>query len=261
MIEIITKPWGDIFRNLIIKSKSNIFISSPFIKNSAVNILLKHKKSQVELEIMTSFKFAYFRNKASDIESIERLVKVGEIKAVGNLHSKAYIFDKEKAIITSANLTYGGLYRNYEHGLLISNEETVNEIHKDLFQMFQNDEISYSIDFNKIQEIRRILSLLPPLISTPDDSETWNKQEILYRDDIDKISQILSPWEKDIYEILSSIEKKTIILNELYGYEKLLQKKHPNNRHIKEKIRQQMQYLRDKGLVEFIDRGVYKKLW
>jgi type II restriction enzyme len=41
----------------------------------------------------------------------------------------------------------------------------------------------------------------------------------------------------------------------------VLSGKHPDNRNIKDKIRQQLQYLRDLGLIEFKERGVYRKLW
>jgi type II restriction enzyme len=36
---------------------------------------------------------------------------------------------------------------------------------------------------------------------------------------------------------------------------------YPTNQHITDKIRQQLQFLRDLGLVEFLGDGKYKKLW
>jgi len=36
--------------------------------------------------------------------------------------------------------------------------------------------------------------------------------------------------------------------------------KYPNNNFIKDKIRQQLQLLRDKGILEFTSRGNYRKL-
>lgn len=33
---------------------------------------------------------------------------------------------------------------------------------------------------------------------------------------------------------------------------------HLDNRHVKDKIRQQLQMLRDEGIVEFVRRGYYK---
>lgn len=40
-----------------------------------------------------------------------------------------------------------------------------------------------------------------------------------------------------------------------------LKEQYRNNRNIEAKIRQQLQYLRDLGLVKFEGNGVYKKLW
>ncbi len=61
-------------------------------------------------------------------------------------------------------------------------------------------------------------------------------------------------------DILSCVEKlkDNFSLNELYQFEDKLSSMHPENKHIKDKIRQQLQILRDKGLVEFIRPGVYK---
>ena len=39
-----------------------------------------------------------------------------------------------------------------------------------------------------------------------------------------------------------------------------LKNKHPENNFIKDKIRQQLQNLRDKGFIEFTSRGNYKKI-
>jgi type II restriction enzyme len=51
---------------------------------------------------------------------------------------------------------------------------------------------------------------------------------------------------------------KEFSLDEVYIFVDMLSKKHPENKHIKDKIRQQLQILRDKGYLEFIERGKYK---
>ncbi|MDX1786848.1 MAG: hypothetical protein R3205_01985 [Psychrobacter sp.] len=50
-------------------------------------------------------------------------------------------------------------------------------------------------------------------------------------------------------------------LNQVYAFADLLKLKHPENNHIKDKIRQQLQVLRDKGIIEFTGRGQYRKLY
>ncbi len=49
-------------------------------------------------------------------------------------------------------------------------------------------------------------------------------------------------------------------LKQMYEYCAELKEKHPNNSHIKDKLRQQLQFLRDKGIIEFKGNGVYKKI-
>lgn len=46
----------------------------------------------------------------------------------------------------------------------------------------------------------------------------------------------------------------------MYHFEEMLAEKHPLNHHIKAKIRQQLQVLRDKGIIEFNGHGTYSKL-
>ena len=48
------------------------------------------------------------------------------------LHAKVYVSDHRRAVITSANLTAGGLHRNYEYGVFIDSESVAREICEDI---------------------------------------------------------------------------------------------------------------------------------
>ncbi|MDQ6983609.1 MAG: restriction endonuclease, partial [Ghiorsea sp.] len=48
-------------------------------------------------------------------------------------------------------------------------------------------------------------------------------------------------------------------LKDMYAFAEDLQVKHPDNHFIKDKIRQQLQLLRDKGFIQFLGSGKYKK--
>ncbi|MDD2961044.1 MAG: DpnI domain-containing protein [Muribaculaceae bacterium] len=67
-------------------------------------------------------------------------------------------------------------------------------------------------------------------------------------------------WILDIMNCINNIESEHFTLQNVYAFEKELQQKHPDNNFIKDKIRQQLQYLRDKGFIEFLSRGNYHKL-
>ncbi len=65
-------------------------------------------------------------------------------------------------------------------------------------------------------------------------------------------------WLLDVMMCIDKLERKEFTLNEIYSFENELSKKYPDNRHIKDKIRQQLQVLRDKGYLEFTNRGNYR---
>lgn len=71
----------------------------------------------------------------------------------------------------------------------------------------------------------------------------------------------LRGWLLDILRCLDKISHEIFLLEELYKFESELAVKHPENHNITAKIRQQLQFLRDKGFIEFIGRGIYKKIF
>lgn len=64
-------------------------------------------------------------------------------------------------------------------------------------------------------------------------------------------------WTLDVLNTVRSLGKARFTLSDVYSYSGELQRLHPRNRHVREKIRQQLQQLRDMGLVEFVGRGSY----
>ncbi len=65
-------------------------------------------------------------------------------------------------------------------------------------------------------------------------------------------------WTLDVLNAVRSLGKQDFSLTELYSLEGDLARLHPTNRHVRDKIRQQLQVLRDLGLVEFLGRGSYR---
>ena len=66
-------------------------------------------------------------------------------------------------------------------------------------------------------------------------------------------------WTIEIMKVLDKIQKMNFSLSDVYNFEGELQQKFPMNNFVKDKIRQQLQVLRDKGLIEFKERGLYSK--
>ncbi|MBV6493964.1 MAG: Type-2 restriction enzyme DpnI [Turneriella sp.] len=85
--------------------------------------------------------------------------------------------------------------------------------------------------------------------------ETFNKTLFLRTK-----SKDAKGWILDIMTCVDLIKKEIFTLDEVYRFEEKLKLKYPSNNFIKDKIRQQLQILRDKGIIEFVGRGNYKKL-
>ncbi|MDO4543403.1 MAG: DpnI domain-containing protein [Clostridia bacterium] len=66
-------------------------------------------------------------------------------------------------------------------------------------------------------------------------------------------------WLMDILNCVNQMKTEVFSLADIYAFEEQLFEKHSQNHNIRPKIRQQLQYLRDKGFIEFLDNGKYKK--
>ena len=85
-------------------------------------------------------------------------------------------------------------------------------------------------------------------------SDTWRRTWFLN----DLKDPLRRGWMLDLMGILDEIGAEEFTLSDVYKYEDELQKKHPENKHVRDKIRQQLQTLRDKGFLRFLGSGRYK---
>jgi Dam-replacing family/Dam-replacing HTH domain len=65
-------------------------------------------------------------------------------------------------------------------------------------------------------------------------------------------------WLIEVMKCVEQIGKREFDLNDVYAFEAQLGALYPNNRHVKQKIRQQLQKLRDRGYLDFVSRGYYR---
>lgn len=66
-------------------------------------------------------------------------------------------------------------------------------------------------------------------------------------------------WMMDVLNCVNRIQSIEFELSDVYRFEHVLAEKHPQNKNICSKIRQQLQILRDRGFLEFLGRGRYRK--
>lgn len=263
-MQIIKTPWDEFFFELVSKSKNNIKITSPFVKASICDQILLTKNNTCRIELITSFKLANIYYGSIDLIAIENIIKNnGIVKNHSKLHSKIYLFDDCEAIITSGNLTTGGLLNNYEYGIYINEKDIVEQISEDFVQLSNNQDTGV-INGADIKTVKKILGKIPKqeTIKFPFlDFDSPEHRIELMNISITHIESSLSGWQKDIFNCVNIINTQKFILEEMYSFEEYLRILHPNNNNVRDKIRQQLQSLRDIGLIEFLGGGRYKKLW
>lgn len=124
-MQAITSDLSDHFFPLL-KSSTEVFLISPFITTNIAKQIISHSADKC-LRLLTRFNLADFKSGVSNLNALQKLSEAGvEIRGLKNLHAKNYIFDNKTAITTSANLTGGGFYSNYEHGVLFSDPSAIS---------------------------------------------------------------------------------------------------------------------------------------
>ena len=64
-------------------------------------------------------------------------------------------------------------------------------------------------------------------------------------------------WTLDVLRVVQSLGKKEFRTFDMYEFERQFEKLHPDNRHVRDKIRQQLQVLRDRGFLTQVERGIW----
>lgn len=262
-MKLLKNPWDNLFYDLISSSNESIKITSPFVKENVVSKMLQSKKENVDISLITSFKLMNYYVGASDLKALDKIIQSGgNIKNYQKLHSKIYIFDDNIAVVSSSNLTNGGLINNYEYGILID-DENVKSILND-FNLLSNNEITGKISLNEINEAQKIISNIPKsenIFIPKFDIETKQNNFEVFTGGVESIVKSLTGWKLEVFLCVSKLEKIDFRLEELNQFSPYLKSKFPDNNNIEAKIRQQLQLLRDVGLIEFKTKGNYTKLW
>ncbi|HEX3240527.1 MAG TPA: phospholipase D family protein [Solirubrobacterales bacterium] len=116
-VRLVEGGWWKELEAAFADDATTVRVASPFIKHGAVEGLLS--EGSPSLRILTRFNLDHFREGVSDISALRRLIELGaQVRGVQRLHAKLYLFDGDHAVITSANMTVGGLRKNHELGVV-----------------------------------------------------------------------------------------------------------------------------------------------
>ena len=115
--------------------------------------------------------------------------------------------------------------------------------------------IGCNIVMSNIPELGKIFYVQNGIAKSRDEVlEKWNKTEFV------KSTHNIEAkgWLLDVLVCVERIKKREFSLEDVYAFEAYLQAKHPSNHRVKEKIRQQLQVLRNKSVIDFVGLGQYR---
>jgi type II restriction enzyme len=87
-------------------------------------------------------------------------------------------------------------------------------------------------------------------------SEIRNRFNNLRR--LKRIPPNVRGWTLDVLKFARSLNQARFTLEQMYAFDSKLSKLYPRNENVRPKIRQQLQVLRDIGIIRFVSRGIYE---
>jgi phosphatidylserine/phosphatidylglycerophosphate/cardiolipin synthase-like enzyme len=244
-MQILKQHWKDILIDLVSNARDKIYLSSPFIKEKVAKTIIANKNYGVDCKLLTKFTLSNMRGSGLDLSAVQSFKDNGfSLKNIDNLHAKIFIFD-HKAIITSANLTNGGLDSNLEYGVLLENE---TEIENDFLSYYNDTNYQY-IENEHISKVQNLLDKLPKIQK----SKNLNGEMQIFAKELNKN---LSTGNQKVFNSIEQVGSEIFTTQDIYQFKDQFAGNTPENT-----IRRNLQELRDIGLLEFVDKGVYKKLW
>ncbi|MDR0349089.1 MAG: phospholipase D family protein [Tannerella sp.] len=135
--KLLKSPFEYEFRAALNKAEKEIIFSSPYINDAGASVLIESIRNpdNKRIRILTNLSVS---NIIDNVTQPAALLKICAsfsnivISSLERLHAKVYIIDVSFAVITSANLTNGGLRSNFEYGVAIDDPETIKTIKRDI---------------------------------------------------------------------------------------------------------------------------------
>ena len=183
-------------------------------------------------------------------------------------HPKLYVMETSEetvAVIGSSNLTEGGLRRNDEVNAVIRgtrHDEAVGDVYA-AYNRLKFGPCTVEPDDELLERYQALCEIQkpPPQHSAQDERarklarELRSKVEALHRPTPTR--RDLAGWLELVYDNLPAGEFTT---RQVYALKGEFARHYPANQNVEAKIRQQLQVLRDMGLVEHLGRGRWRKL-
>lgn len=139
--ELLARDWHRSLRELVGGAKERLLLCSPFVGRVGTQLVIDNVAANFvesgSITLLTNLSVANMCQMSTDpraLKSVADAIPNSTIFHLPGLHAKVFIADETRAIVTSGNLTAGGLYRNFEYGVDVVDPSMVRRIHTDLVE-------------------------------------------------------------------------------------------------------------------------------
>jgi len=159
-LQILSQDWKTELANSLKQTHDRLIISSPYVTIHGADFIVSNlsprAKSHVNLRILTDLSPANICQGSTEpvaLKTITSVLSDFSLFHLPKLHAKVYVTDDHCAIVTSANLTAGGLLRNYEYGVKVLEKNIVKAIAQDIISY---SELGAMITADNLESYSRI---------------------------------------------------------------------------------------------------------
>ena len=268
-LQIVTTPTFAWLEGLAQECRARMIIGSPYV-NNGIRALTDLVPKEISRVLVTRTDLRDFAVRASNLDSLCALARDGIIvKSLNNLHAKIYIFD-DTALVTSANATVSGMRRNLECGLATTNKPVVEQLATDLLKGFGSRRYPPPLSLPELEALQEAVAAIrvdlpPPAVLLADPERSADSAPGSTADfsivDAAALAASLKGWKSLTMRGMLDLPAASFHITELLAIcEPMAAGEFPRNTRVRQKLRQQLQFLRDLGLVEFVDNhGNYRR--
>jgi len=214
MGSLVRTPLGNHLIKCIKEARNKILIICPFIKVNVVDAILEKVPKYVDILTLTRLEKIDIVRGVSDIEALEKLMVRGEVRINSRVHAKLLIVDENAALISSANLTFSGLYYNFECGVFTDETNVVTRA-VSFFKEVWEDMDTSPLTERELNEMKEFAYSEYRLMDTFEKLIDEGKHKGLYISDVNRLFQTYmelleeEQWET-VFNIVSNwIDKNT----------------------------------------------------
>lgn len=263
--QLVTTPTSAWLNSKLADCRERFWVASPYV-TSFLTEKMAQPPSSCDRRLVTNTDIRTFVSKSSDINTLDSLLCAGvTLKSVNRLHAKTYVIDDKAALVTSANATHSGMRHNQECGIATEDAGMVREIAALIESGFGVDGGAQDISRAELAVIRGLseqFAAQRPAISMQGFAEE-EPPKFVIKDSSEQFRLLsqFSGWMALTLEGVLSLAQDDFSMDELeVACLVKANEQYPENNHVRAKLRQQLQQLRDLGLISFMGDGKYRRL-